>query len=76
MRFSRIIPVLTIAGALSIGACGQQAGEEADTELTPADTAMTTPPPAEFPEDTMMMGPEDTLMMGDTMMMGDTTHQM
>ena len=71
MRFSRIIPVLTIAGALSIGACGQQAGEETDTELTPADTAMTTPPPAEFPEDTMMMGPEDTMMMG-----GDTTHQM
>ena len=63
MRLSRIIPVLTIAGALSIGACGQQATEEEETDLTPADSAMTTPPPAEFPEDTMMMG-------------GDTTHQM
>lgn len=71
MRFWKIFPALTIAAALTIGACGQQAGEEADTELTPADTALMTPPPAEMPEDTMMMGPGDTMMI-----MGDTAAQM
>ena len=57
MRLWRLFPALTIAAALTIGACGQRAGEEAETELTPADTAMTTPPPAEEPmtEDTGMM---------------------
>ncbi len=62
MRFWRIFPALNMATALTIGACGQQAGEEAETELTPADTAMMTPPPAaeeatgeEMEHDTMMM---------------------
>ncbi|MGH7550133.1 MAG: hypothetical protein ACREK3_05185 [Gemmatimonadota bacterium] len=71
MRFWKILPALTITAALTIAACGQQAGEEAETELTPADTAFTTPPPADVPEDTMMMGPGDTMMM-----MGDTAAQM
>ncbi|MGH7572090.1 MAG: hypothetical protein ACREMK_09640 [Gemmatimonadota bacterium] len=71
MRFWKIFPALTIAAVLTIAACGQQAGEETDTELTPADTALTTPPPADVPEDTMMMGPGDTMMM-----MGDTAAQM
>lgn len=54
MRFWRMFPAVTMAAALTIGACGQQADEEAETELTPADTAMMAPPPA-MEHDTMMM---------------------
>jgi hypothetical protein len=67
MRFLKIVPVIAIAAAVAMAACEQEGAVEEGTELTPADTAMTTPPPA--PDmDTMMME-------GDTMMMmeGDTT---
>jgi hypothetical protein len=67
MRFQKIVPVIAIAAAVAMAACEQEGAVEEGTELTPADTAMTTPPPA--PDmDTMMME-------GDTMMMmeGDTT---
>lgn len=65
MRFFKIVPVFALVAAVAAAACSQEGAEEG-TELTPADTAMTTPPPAE--PDIMM----DTLMMGDTMMMADT----
>lgn len=64
MRFVKFLPVCLVALALGLGACSKD--DEADAELSPADTAMTMPPPA--PD---MMG--DTMMMGDSMMMGDTT---
>ena len=70
MRFLKIVPVIAIAAAVAMAACEQEGAVEEGTELTPADTAMTTPPPA--PE----MDTIDTMMMdGDTMMMmeGDTT---
>jgi len=70
MRFLKIVPVIAIAAAVAIAACEQEGAVEEGTELTPADTAMTTPPPA--PD----MDTIDTMIMeGDTMMMmeGDTT---
>jgi hypothetical protein len=70
MRFLRIVPVIAIAAAVAMAACEQEGAVEEGTELTPADTAMTTPPPA--PD----MDTIDTMIMeGDTMMMmeGDTT---
>jgi hypothetical protein len=67
MRFFKMVPVIAIAAAFAVAACEQEGAVEEGTELTPADTAMTTPPPA--PEmDTMIMG-DDTMMM----MEGDTT---
>lgn len=63
MRFVKFLPVCLVALALSLGACAKD--DEAEDELSPADTAMTMPPPA--PD---MMG--DTMMMGDTTMMGDS----
>ena len=72
MRFLRIVPVIALATALAVTACQQEDTVEEGTELTPADTAMTTPPPA--PD----MGTVDTMAMeeGDTiiMMEGDTTN--
>jgi hypothetical protein len=68
MRFLKIVPVIAIAAA--VAACEQEGAVEEGTELTPADTAMTTPPPA--PD----MDTIDTMIMeGDTMMMmeDDTT---
>jgi hypothetical protein len=70
MRFLKIVPVIAIAAAVAVAACEQEGAVEEGTELTPADTAMTTPPPA--PD----MDTIDTMIMeGDTMMMmeGDTT---
>ena len=70
MRFLKIVPVIAIAAAVAVAACEQEGAVEEGTELTPADTAMTTPPPA--PD----MDTIDTMTMdGDTMMMmeGDTT---
>jgi hypothetical protein len=70
MRFQKIVPVIAIAATVAMAACEQEGAVEEGTELTPADTAMTTPPPA--PE----MDTIDTMIMeGDTMMMmeGDTT---
>lgn len=70
MRFLKIVPVIAIAAAVAVAACEQEGAVEEGTELTPADTAMTTPPPA--PD----MHTIDTMIMeGDTMMMmeGDTT---
>lgn len=70
MRFFKMVPVVAFAAVFAVAACEQEGAVEEGTELTPADTAMTTPPPA--PEmdtvDTMIMG-EDTMMM----MEGDTT---
>lgn len=72
MRFLRIVPVIALATAFAVTACKQEDTVEEGTELTPADTAMTTPPPA--PD----MGTVDTMAMeeGDTiiMMEGDTTN--
>lgn len=70
MRLWKAFPALAIALTLGLGACAEQGADEGE-ELTPADTALTTPPPAEEPA----MGMDDT-MMGDTMMMEDTAHQM
>ena len=70
MRFSKMVPVIAVAAAVAMAACEQEGAVEEGTELTPADTAMTTPPPA--PD----MGMDDTMgMEGDTMMMmeGDTS---
>ena len=70
MRFLKIVPVIASAAAVAMAACEQEGAVEEGTELTPADTAMTTPPPA--PD----MDTIDTMIMeGDTMMMmeGDTT---
>ena len=71
MRFFKMVPVIAIAAAFAVAACEQEGAVEEGTELTPADTAMTTPPPA--PE----MDTADTIPMeeGDTviMMEGDTT---
>lgn len=62
MRFRTLFPVLVVGLGLSLGACQRDDVDEVDieTELTPADTMMMAPPPAPM----------------DTMMMGDTTHQM
>lgn len=71
MRFFKMVPVIAIAAAFAVAACKQEGAVEEGTELTPADTAMMTPPPA--PD----MGTVDTMAMeeGDTiiMMEGDTT---
>ena len=69
MRFFQMVPVVAFAAAFAVAACEQEGAVEEGTELTPADTAMTTPPPA--PEmdtvDTMIMGDDTTMMMeGDT----------
>lgn len=72
MRFAKLVPVFAFALALGLGACAEEGAEEGEGELTPADTAMTTPPPAM--EEEPMMGdtmPHDTMMMmeeGDTEM--------
>lgn len=66
MRFPKVSPVLMIAASLTLGACAQEGVDEGETELTPADTALTIPPPASDMDDMMM---DDTMMMGDTMMM-------
>ncbi|MBW3660419.1 MAG: hypothetical protein KY397_02145 [Gemmatimonadetes bacterium] len=68
MRFWKLVPVFAFTLALGLGACAEGA-DEGEEELTPADTALTTPPPA--PETAPLTG--DTL--ADTMLM-DTTHQM
>jgi hypothetical protein len=67
MRFFKIVPVIAIAAAVAVAACEQEGAVEEGTELTPADTAMTTPPPA--PD----MGTADTMAMdeGDTIIMMD-----
>lgn len=70
MRFTKLVPVFAFALALGLGACAEEGVEEGEGELTPADTAMTTPPPA--PDVEPMM--EDTLV--DTMMMEDADHEM
>ena len=44
MRFLRIVPVIALATAFAVTACQQEDTVEEGTELTPADTAMTTPP--------------------------------
>ena len=71
MRFFKMVPVIAIAAAVAMAACAEEGAVEEGTELTPADTAMTTPPPASD------MGTVDTMAMeeGDTiiMMEGDTT---
>lgn len=69
MRFTKLVPVFAFALTLGLGACAEEGVEEGEGELTPADTAITTPPPA--PTEPMM---EDTLM--DTMMMEDADHEM
>lgn len=46
MRLLKLVPVLAFALSLGLGACAEQGAEEGGDELTPADTAMTTPPPA------------------------------
>ena len=71
MRLFKMLPVVAIAAAVALGAaCAEEGAEEEGTELTPADTAMTTPPPATD----MDMPMDDTMgMMDDTLMMGDTT---
>lgn len=61
MRFRKLFPVLTVVLAAGLSAC-EEGAEEADTELTPADTELMAPPVETMP--------------GDTMMMGDTAHQM
>ncbi|MDX1660467.1 MAG: hypothetical protein R3326_01640 [Gemmatimonadota bacterium] len=64
MRFTKLIPVFAFVFALGLGACAEQGAEEGEAELTPADTAMTTPPPA--PAEEPMM--EEPMMEDDTMM--------
>jgi hypothetical protein len=72
MRFLRIVPVIALATVFAVTACKQEGAVDEGTELTPADTAMTTPPPA--PD----MGMDTMAMEGDTSMMmeGDTTDGM
>lgn len=64
MRFLKMVPVFALVAAVAMTACEQEGAEEEGTELTPADTAMTTPPPPVM-EDTMMMG-DTAAMMADT----------
>jgi hypothetical protein len=40
-----MVPVIALATAFAVTACKQEGAVEEGTELTPADTAMTTPPP-------------------------------
>lgn len=75
MRLFKTLPVIALATAVAMTACAQEGAVEEGTELTPADTAMTTPPPAmdmEMGADTMAMGEGDTLII----MEGDTTDGM
>ena len=74
MRLFKMVPVIAIATAVALTACEQEGAVEEGTELTPADTAMTTPPPATDMdmEDTMAMDEGDTLII----MEGDTTDGM
>lgn len=72
MRITKLIPVFAFALALGLGACAEDGADEGEDELTPADTALTTPPPA--PAEEPMM--DDTMMMDHDTMMMDTTHQM
>ena len=69
MRFFKMVPVVAIAAAVAVAACEQEGAVEEGTELTPADTAMTTPPPAPDMADTIPMEEGDTVIM----MEGDTT---
>jgi hypothetical protein len=67
MRFLRMVPVFALAIAFAAAACGESDTVEEGTELTPADTAMTTPPPApDMGMDTMSMEADTGMMMGDT----------
>ena len=74
MRLFKMVPVIAIATAVALTACEQEGAVEEGTELTPADTAMTTPPPATDMgmEDTMAMDEGDTLII----MEDDTTDGM
>jgi hypothetical protein len=67
MRFSKMVPVIAVAAAIAMAACEQEGAVEEGTELTPADTAMMTPPPATDMEmaDTMAMEEGDTLIIMD-----------
>jgi hypothetical protein len=72
MRLFKMFPVIALATAFAVTACEQEGAVEEGTELTPADTAMTTPPPA-----TDMDMDMDTMAMDTSMMMeGDTTDGM
>lgn len=75
MRLFKMLPVIALATAVAVTACEQEGAVEEGTELTPADTAMTTPPPATdmgMEADTMAMDEGDTLII----MEGDTTDGM
>ena len=75
MRLFKMVPVIALATAVAVTACQQEGAVEEGTELTPADTAMTTPPPATdmgMEADTMAMDEGDTLII----MEGDTTDGM
>jgi hypothetical protein len=74
MRLFKMVPVIALATAVAVTACKQEGAVEEGTELTPADTAMTTPPPATDMDmaDTMAMDEGDTLII----MEGDTTDGM
>lgn len=65
MRFFKMVPVIAIAAAVAMAACAEEGAVEEGTELTPADTAMTTPPPAmdEGMADTIAMEEGDTIIM-------------
>jgi hypothetical protein len=75
MRLFKLLPVIALATAVAVTACEQEGAVEEGTELTPADTAMTTPPPATdmgMEADTMAMDEGDTLII----MEGDTSDGM
>ena len=75
MRLFKMLPVIALATAVAVTACEQEGAVEEGTELTPADTAMTTPPPAtdmDMEAYTMAMDEGDTLII----MEGDTTDGM
>lgn len=65
MRLFKMLPVIALATAVAVTSCSQEGAVEEGTELTPADTAMTTPPPATdmgMEADTMAMDEGDTLI--------------
>lgn len=75
MRLFKMLPVFALVTAFGMTACEQEGAVEEGTELTPADTAMTTPPPAtdmDMEADTMAMDEGDTLII----MEDDTTDGM
>lgn len=73
MRLFKMLPVIAVVTAVAMTACEQEGAVEEGTELTPADTAMTTPPPAmDMEADTMAMDEGDTLII----MEDDTTDGM